>query len=99
MKIPCPRCHAENDTELAEAGRIKCECGQWFNEQPTSPWIKGAAPVKKSEPPLGIIIWPVIMGLLLLLAWVGWLPWLLSAFFILLTILGAVVMQFSHGKK
>ena len=103
MKILCPRCYAENDTEMAEAGRIHCRCGQWFDEQPDeSPWIKSDRPsaaAPQTGPGIGVIVWPAILVIMILLAFLGVLPWLLAAFFILLAIAGAVVTQFSSQRK
>jgi hypothetical protein len=38
MKILCPTCNAENDTETATAGLIQCvNCDEWFAEKPPAP--------------------------------------------------------------
>ena len=52
MKILCPKCDAENDTENAVAGMIRCQCGEWFREPATRNafQVGGTAPMARTKP-------------------------------------------------
>lgn len=93
----CPKCKSGNVSE-STAETLRCgDCDFAWVPHGTAARFTGAG-VKKSEPGVGVIIWPVILVGILLLTALGFLTWLLAAFFIFLAIFGAVVMQFSGSR-
>jgi Flp pilus assembly protein TadB len=94
----CPKCKSEHVAE-ATAGTLRCEdCDYAWLPHGTAPRFADAG-AKKNEPSIGVILWPAILIVIILLTACGVLPWLLAGFFILLALLGAVVMQFSRQKN
>lgn len=94
MKLYCPRCHSENDSETAQAGAVRCvNCERWFSEKGVSPW--GQAPKLYSTPsrniPAGRIIWPAVLAVVLIAGLIGFIPILWMVVFMLFAILGGII--------
>lgn len=101
MKIRCPKCDQIHDTESAVAEVIQCECGEWFRIKPqfrTGGRAKFQPP-PASGPPLAFFIWPALLLVALLLWFIGLVPLIASAFFIVLAIIGAACTQFFSSAK
>jgi hypothetical protein len=93
MKLYCPRCHAENTDENAQAGAVRCvSCEKWFSLKGSSPWGKAPALADSSKPVnVAQFIWPAVLLVVLLLGIFGPVPLLWTLIFALFAILGSIL--------
>ena len=93
MKLFCPRCHAENDSETAQAGAVRCvKCEQWFSEKGFTPWGQAPRLTDASKPAnVSQFIWPAVLLVVLVLGIFGPVPLLWTMIFALFAILGSIL--------
>ena len=92
MKLYCPRCHAENDSETAQAGAVRCvKCEQWFSEKGFNPWGNRISAAQSKPVPVAQFIWPAVLLVVLLLGIFGPVPLLWTMIFALFAILGSIL--------
>lgn len=95
MKILCPKCEAEHDTENAVAGMIRCGCGEWFGE-PRPVQKFNVAPVQTRKP-VGKVLWVWVATVVLIPCGVFLFlftpPWLFLIVFLLTLTLFAILKK------
>lgn len=103
MKILCPKCSSENDTENAVAGVIQCQCGEWFQEPRPPGFVHGglarSLPSQPAKPlNAGAVIWPVVLLLVIVAGAVGFIPMLFAFISAVMAILGSIVSLLAQKK-
>lgn len=94
MKLFCPRCHAENDSETAQAGAVRCtSCQKWFSEKGNLPWGQAPKLAGSIAKPgnAAQFIWPAVLLVVIVVGGIGIIPFLWTCIFALFAILGSIL--------